>query len=121
MRKNKKLQMRMQIKELAEGKSVAERKLRNTQVDLSNAEQIALDKFARSSDLYKHVFMECAHGAGKTLGEELNKHKDKILGMIVKEMPRLYLNHDIVKNEKIAQVTIPLKDVHYCMRLGVRL
>lgn len=81
----------------------------------NNATQEAFKHFAERAGLYEIVVAECSNGLGKVLGAELNEHKEKLLGFILKQPISLACRPDYAMGNtaRIVEVRIPLKELRY--------
>ena len=73
--------------------------------------------FMEQRDLYKYAIGECSHALGMALGDEMNKHKDKIVSMLTHKEPLLKFDYkkeiSADRAVNIIHVHIPLRELHY--------
>lgn len=115
--RKKKRKMREEIERLKSANTSLVNQVRYAEFRAQNAGQEALNMFIKHGDIYKDVFKECAYGLGRALGEELNKHTDKLIGTIIQKplefTYRKQLGSEVAKEGNIVEVCIPLRELRY--------
>lgn len=112
-------QKRRHLAEIAQLESYitrVERKATYAEFRAENARDEAFNDFIKQGDIYKYALGECAYGVGRGLAEQLNEHRDKVLGMVVKEPMKFSYSvrpgmHG--EEQKIVRVVLPLRTVEY--------
>lgn len=115
--RNKRRAAREEIERLSRDNATLARKVQYAEFRAENARQEALNMFIERGDLYKDVFKECAYGLGRALGEELNKHADKLIGTVIQKplefSYRKEWGGERAKELNVVEVCIPLKELRY--------